>query len=31
MLKNWEDYPAPGKKRKAPMPLLKVWKMMYVF
>ena len=27
MLKNWEECPAPGKKRKAPVPLEGVWKM----
>ena len=31
MLKNWKDCPLPGKKQKAPEPLLKVWKTMFVF
>ena len=39
-MKNWKDFPLPGKKqkapepgkkRKAPEPLLKVWKMRSVF
>ena len=25
-MKNWEECPAPGKKRKAPEPLLNIWK-----
>jgi hypothetical protein len=31
LLTNWPECPAPGKKRKAPKPLLKVWKMRSVF
>ena len=31
LLKNWKDCPLPGKKRKAPEPLLKVWKTRSVF
>ena len=31
LLKNWKECPAPGKKRKAPEPLLKVWKTRSVF
>ena len=31
MLKNWEECPAPGKKRKAPAPLEGVWKTRSVF
>jgi hypothetical protein len=30
-LKNWKECPAPGKKRKAPTPLMKVWKTRSVF
>ena len=31
LLNNWEECPAPGKKRKAPVPLMKVWKTKSVF
>ena len=31
LLKNWKECPPPGKKRKAPEPLLKVWKTRSVF
>jgi len=31
LLKNWEECPAPGKKRKKPAPLEKVWKARSVF
>src|SRR5664279_3217142 len=31
LLDNWEECPAPGKKRKAPKPLLDVWKTRSVF
>jgi hypothetical protein len=31
LLTNWPECPAPGKKRKAPKPLLKVWKTRSVF
>ncbi|KAK1570190.1 hypothetical protein QYE76_018357 [Lolium multiflorum] len=31
LLKNWNECPPPGKKRKAPEPLLKVWKTRSVF
>ena len=31
LLKNWKECPAPGKKRKAPPSLLKVWKMRSIF
>jgi hypothetical protein len=31
MLKNWKECPAPGNKRKAPTPLMKVWKTRSVF
>ena len=31
LLSNWEQCPAPGKMKKAPEPLLKVWKMRSVF
>ena len=31
LLKNWEQCPAPGKMKKAPEPLLKVWKTRSVF
>jgi hypothetical protein len=31
ILKNWKECPAPGKKRKAPTPLMKVWKTRSVF
>jgi hypothetical protein len=31
LLTNWPECPAPGKKRKAPKPLLKVWKTRFVF
>ena len=31
MLRNWKECPAPGKKRKAPKPLLGVWKTRSVF
>ena len=31
-MKNWEECPSPGKtKKKAPEPLLKIWKMRSVF
>ena len=30
-MKNWEECPAPGKKRKAPKPLLDVWETKSVF
>jgi hypothetical protein len=31
LLTNWPECPGPGKKRKAPKPLLKVWKTRSVF
>jgi hypothetical protein len=31
LLTNWPECPAPGRKRKAPKPLLKVWKTRSVF
>jgi hypothetical protein len=31
LLTSWPECPAPGKKRKAPKPLLKVWKRRFVF
>ena len=31
LLKNWKECPPPGKKRKAPEPLLKVWKTRSIF
>src|SRR5664279_4056090 len=31
LLKDWKECPAPGKKRKAPDPLMRVWKTRYVF
>jgi hypothetical protein len=31
LLTSWPECPAPGKKRKAPKPLLNVWKRRYVF
>ena len=31
LLNNWEQCPAPGKMKKAPEPLLKVWKTRSVF
>jgi hypothetical protein len=31
LLTNWPECPASGKKRKAPKPLLKVWKTRSVF
>jgi len=31
LLRNWEECPKPGKKRKAPAPLLGVWKTRSVF
>src|SRR3954468_2937573 len=30
LLDDWEECPSPGKKKKAPEPLLRVWKTKYV-